>query len=391
MNGYITIGDAALKWDISERRIQRLCSEGRVSGAAKLGRAWVIPATAEKPEDKRTKKWKKYASYPSESRIKEAVYGNDVHVLSDTDTNSVLYKKNEEGAAVINHYRVYPGIDVYYNDIHMRETFVSDEHPVPHILEINHCREGRFEGELYSGEYVTLSPGDLSINLISNKCKRSETLFPLARYYGISIVIDLPVAGKVIRRLSSSLGGLPIDLDEIRRKTQVDRGVFIIRAAHAVEAIFSELYKISSHIREDFLKLKLLELFLFLSATDISSRGLRKSELKGKHIETVKEIKKYLTANMGSHISLDTLTEVFNIPLTTMKSRFKAYFGTPISTYMREYRLQEAAKLLRETDLSISEIAESMGYENPAKFSTAFRKLMKYSPSVFRENSRPSG
>ena len=52
---YITIQQAAEKWGISDRRIQVLCSEGRLVGAQKFGRQWAIPADLEKPEDARIK------------------------------------------------------------------------------------------------------------------------------------------------------------------------------------------------------------------------------------------------------------------------------------------------------------------------------------------------
>ena len=49
MNGYITVQDAAKKWEISERQVQILCKSGRIDGAQKLSRIWIIPEKAEKP------------------------------------------------------------------------------------------------------------------------------------------------------------------------------------------------------------------------------------------------------------------------------------------------------------------------------------------------------
>ena len=50
---YITIQDAAERWGISERRIQVLCSEGRLKGAVKFGRQWAIPSDTNKPDDRK--------------------------------------------------------------------------------------------------------------------------------------------------------------------------------------------------------------------------------------------------------------------------------------------------------------------------------------------------
>ena len=52
---YMTIQAAAAKWGISERRIQTLCTTGRIEGAQKFGRQWAIPTDVEKPSDARIK------------------------------------------------------------------------------------------------------------------------------------------------------------------------------------------------------------------------------------------------------------------------------------------------------------------------------------------------
>lgn len=52
---YITASEAADKWNISQRRVQILCNQGRIEGVFKLGDAWAIPKEAKKPTDKRRK------------------------------------------------------------------------------------------------------------------------------------------------------------------------------------------------------------------------------------------------------------------------------------------------------------------------------------------------
>lgn len=50
---YISALQASKKWNISQRRVQILCSEGRIPGVFKLGEAWAIPSNVTKPADKR--------------------------------------------------------------------------------------------------------------------------------------------------------------------------------------------------------------------------------------------------------------------------------------------------------------------------------------------------
>ena len=53
INGYMSIKETADKWHISTRRVQMFCVDGRIKGAAKLGREWAVPCNAEKPGDLR--------------------------------------------------------------------------------------------------------------------------------------------------------------------------------------------------------------------------------------------------------------------------------------------------------------------------------------------------
>ena len=52
---YMSCPEAAKKWEISERRVQKLCEENRIPGVSKIGYMWLIPKNAEKPKDNRKK------------------------------------------------------------------------------------------------------------------------------------------------------------------------------------------------------------------------------------------------------------------------------------------------------------------------------------------------
>ena len=52
---YMTAQEAANKWNISVRRVQRLCKENRINEDININRVWLIPKTAKKPADGRYK------------------------------------------------------------------------------------------------------------------------------------------------------------------------------------------------------------------------------------------------------------------------------------------------------------------------------------------------
>ena len=55
---YMTLKEAAEKWGVTPRRVNYYCAGGRIPGAVKMAGVWLIPKTAEKPIDGRTKQGK---------------------------------------------------------------------------------------------------------------------------------------------------------------------------------------------------------------------------------------------------------------------------------------------------------------------------------------------
>lgn len=52
---YLSAKETGERWGLSERRVETLCSQGRIPGLIRIGRSWGIPDDVEKPEDKRIK------------------------------------------------------------------------------------------------------------------------------------------------------------------------------------------------------------------------------------------------------------------------------------------------------------------------------------------------
>lgn len=113
-----------------------------------------------------------------------------------------LYRmQNDTGEGLISEYPILSGIDLFYNDFHMKDGQNQNKRPMPDTIEINHCREGRFECEFQNGDYQYIGAGDLSIHRLSHTTR--QTRFPLAHYHGISITIDLPRAQQTLSSLEA--------------------------------------------------------------------------------------------------------------------------------------------------------------------------------------------
>lgn len=53
MKDYLTIKEVSEKWNITPRRIQKMCADGLIPGVEKFGKNWAIPKDLEKPKDRR--------------------------------------------------------------------------------------------------------------------------------------------------------------------------------------------------------------------------------------------------------------------------------------------------------------------------------------------------
>ena len=61
-------------------------------------------------------------------------------------------------------------------------------------------------------------------------------------------------------------------------------------------------------------------------------------------------------------------------------------YGTSLAAHIREHKMEQAAKLLQTTNLSIAEIAQSIGYDSQSKFTEAFKASYHMLPREYRKN-----
>ncbi|MBQ7692218.1 MAG: metalloregulator ArsR/SmtB family transcription factor [Oscillospiraceae bacterium] len=73
---------------------------------------------------------------------------------------------------------------------------------------------------------------------------------------------------------------------------------------------------------------------------------------------------------------------------TTLKAVFKAVYGDSLASHMKEHRMERAAELLQQGDLSVGEVAAAVGYDSPSRFSAAFRARYHMLPSEYRKQAK---
>ncbi len=276
---------------------------------------------------------------------------------------------------------LYPGIELCYLAF-SADSFSVHHKAMPHIIQINYCKAGQIVWEMKSGNSIYLNPGDFSLHTMK-ACTDSVLTFPNGIYQGLSIYIDLQ---EVSNQPPEPLNGSNILETILPEKFCWNDSPVFLAGNEQTESIFSAFFNQPESLKLPYQKIKTMELLLYLGKTELTS-SQQLSEYKTGQIRIVQEIHDQLTRHMEQRITIEELSRKYLINPTTLKTAFKSIYGTSIAAHIKEHRMEQAAKMLKETDKSIAEIARAVGYDSQSKFTASFKTYFKVLPKEYRKNA----
>ena len=109
-------------------------------------------------------------------------------------------------------------------------------------------------------------------------------------------------------------------------------------------------------------------------------------EVKGNDEALMERIMKSVNANMSNPAyTVDTMAEEVGISRAQLHRKMKEMTGIATGKFLRNLRMEQAARLLREGKINVAQIADRVGYADQAHFSTAFKSHFGQSPSEYAE------
>lgn len=99
------------------------------------------------------------------------------------------------------------------------------------------------------------------------------------------------------------------------------------------------------------------------------------------------DIYRCLTEDFGTKYTAAEFAKKYRVSDTTVKKYFKKTYGYGFKEYQTKVRMEYAAKQLTETDISIGEIANLVGYSKQTKFTKAFKAYYDVTPSEYRKRA----
>jgi len=116
------------------------------------------------------------------------------------------------------------------------------------------------------------------------------------------------------------------------------------------------------------------------------TRHLQKQAMVMSGVEAVKVPVDYIRLHYQENFTIDELAEVSHLSVSALERRFKKYLNKTPKQFINEVRLENAQKLLVETNIPISQVSDAVGFSDHSYFSKQFRSFFDELPSDFRNN-----
>lgn len=278
-------------------------------------------------------------------------------------------------------YLLFPGVTL--SAFAFQGASMGHTHPAERqVLSILYCQDGRIGWTFPDGSRLYLTPGDIVLNA-ADLCCASQMDFPLGHCRGLWVSMDLDILREEPLALLENTG--------ISCKTLYDRfcvpgRAVTIRSTERTRRLFADSQQVPAQMRLPYFQLKVQELLLTVFMSECSD-DTSVLPCCPEQAQIIRQVHDLLTQNLDKRYTIEELARKFHLNASTMKQAFKALYGQPIATYMKEYRIHKAMQLLQTTDLSIADIALQLGYRSQSRFSEAFKDIAHILPTDYRKQN----
>jgi len=149
-----------------------------------------------------------------------------------------------------------------------------------------------------------------------------------------------------------------------------------------IKALLHPLY--IGKLQHDFLQIKSMELLLCLLNTNSPNKALVNLE---RFADKLHQAKNFIAAHYDEHYSIKKMAKLSMMNSTHFKIGFHQQFGMGPFEFLIQVRMQQSIELLKNNQLSINQIADKVGYQNPSSFINAFKKHFGSTPGQMRKNN----
>ncbi|MCI9370795.1 MAG: helix-turn-helix transcriptional regulator [Lachnospiraceae bacterium] len=313
-------------------------------------------------------------------RINQDWYGLRAKIIEENENYSIV-DYGCQGHGVITCYYLFEGIQICFLDFDTEESMPSQKFN-PDIIQITHCRTGRYECE-FSNHTVSYLP-ESYFGVAGTLHLPVSFSFPLKKCYAVSLVIDKQALTDRIRRM---MDNIPINLDKIGETLGIDKSWYLSTTPPKLQHLFSEIYEAQGIEQAGYFRIKAIELLYHIDQLTKNNGCDFKYFDKGQ-IQVTKDIRDYMISHLEIKPSLEELTREAKINLPLFHTIFNQIYGDTPYSYLKKYKMNIAAQQLLAGKTKIGDIAVELGYNNASKFAKAFQSVYGVLPKDYRKNKK---
>jgi AraC-like DNA-binding protein len=253
------------------------------------------------------------------------------------------------------------------------------------LLRFYYVIDGRFEWVIEGQRYI-LFPGDLAIILPGQSFGGEKDLFDVGNVSWLHLnVLQLDKEGKNAMgewtRLTDS---------ECRRigKILLLNNSPVLQKLKDAGPMFQNIYyeflnqEIGYGAR---INLMIDELFIL-----VARYLTRQHDSRRDFPQTFMKLEQSLREDLSHQWTLEEMAALVGLGITAFSEKVKNYTGFSPLNYLINIRISEAIKLLKRTDVHITDVALDVGFYSSQHFATTFKKLTGYTPTEFRKKHMPT-
>ena len=279
-----------------------------------------------------------------------------ISVFQEEDTFNMVHLHNDHKKTVFQQFEL---------DDNYIQIYFSLKNKVTVAFNMEHCA-------------IELSPEDSGlIYFKDNSTKVLTTLPPQGNLLGL--LISVPYFHSLFANEENSFfnfasikGGRPI----IEEKA----------ISNSIKVVLNQIIdkKIHGALQNIFLKGKIYELLsLYFNISEETESDHCPFMANEETVLQIKKAKDIIIESMANPPSLEELSKMVGLNIKKLKMGFKEFYGTPVFTFLLNYKLDHSKKLLENNKLNVSEIATQIGYSNSSHFIAAFKKRFDITPKQF--------
>lgn len=153
----------------------------------------------------------------------------------------------------------------------------------------------------------------------------------------------------------------------------------------AIQKVTQEIVDaiVPAELQRTYIRIKSEELICLLFVELLKRERTPMHALHANDVESIYRIRDLMLSSLEKPPVLEELARMANMSESKLKRLFKQIFGNSVFNYYQRFRMQEAARLLRENKLSVSEVGYQMGFTNLGHFTRVFEEHIGTKPKKF--------